>query len=133
MSLLALRRCLLLASRRPLGRLASSVLVLAMVLAFFQSDRMHSHPVGDDSHDHAAELADAGRGAFEWCFTNHDNPAQAADYESHAHDAGKMTSLLPSTGILRVPAAMPNDAPPPFVLLSHSSAATTPLQRPPIA
>ena len=129
MSVQAFRHLMHLWIRRPMGRLAGLLLLLAMLSATVLTGRIHAHAGGAHDHDHASQLA------TDWSFEHDDHPAPAkstGDQTLHVHDAGKTSTALPA-----LPMTMPGDAVCAtsgcLVVSTPLSAAPRPPYRPPIA
>lgn len=124
------RRRLNLWLQRPFGRLASLLLLVAMVSAGVPTAQVHAHTGGDHDHDHHAQLSSGG------AVDQHDHTTPAdpdGDTALHAHDACTTVSALSS-----VPMMVPSGVGPvaPSVRAAGSPpplAPRIPPYRPPIA
>ncbi len=136
-----LRAALLFRIRHPIGRLAGTLLLVALVLAGTPITTLHAHERGGHDHDHAH---DAVASALTHADQDHDGPDQqeggadptadrSLDAVLHLHEIGTLVSTLPTISALALPELMhaPLDAGVPAT--SPPTAVRTPPHRPPIA
>ena len=116
--------------RRPLGRLAGSLLLVALIMGGMPTGQVHAHDDGDHDHEHVTQLAaDAP--------LDQDDPSDPSEpdegFALHAHDVCLTFSamLAPPQLALSTPVSVT-----PKVRLAappSPSSAQSPPHRPPIA
>lgn len=116
--------------QRPLGRLASLLLLVAVASAGVPSGQLHAHTDGDHDHDHRVQVAGDGSASQQ---DETDTKEPGGEGVFHAHDACVTVSVLPQipmmVPVLIGPAALNSRTLEPPPLLSARLAP----YRPPIA
>ncbi len=117
--------------RRPIGRLASMLLLLlAIACAALPSGKVHAHTGGAVEHGH--EIAPASVASFE--HDNHSGPSEpVGDVVLHAHDIGTTSTGLPPLPVMMTQNDMASSSlGSRLVVSSPPSEAPLPPYRPPI-
>lgn len=130
-SLRALRHRVSCWIRRPLGRLAGSVLLLVLILAGAPVTTLHAHE-GGDTHHHHAEF-EPGAGDVSIHGADHGgSQAPNSDTLLHAHDVCTSVSAVPTFSALTVVAIVPSTPVAAPSATVPPTAARVPPHRPPI-